>query len=129
MMHGPLSMQSEAERAIDVAKAHSPSAAFWRGDVRPVFRDGVLAPDLVPGVSFNLIDDSNCNDRRLVGQFRALTVTAAPEGYIAVVAVESTALPSNIPDVLLSQVIKSTMVHQHGVMGQVVPAGEGLLKE
>ena len=117
----PLSMQSEAERAIDVAKAHSPSATFWRGDVQ-----WLDSRDLSPGTNFNLVDDSNANDHILVGHFRALTMTAAPEGYMAIVAVESTAVSSQIPTVRMSQVIKSTLVHQHGVMGQIVPAGEGL---
>ena len=126
-MNDPLSMQSEAERAIDIEKAHSPSAIFWRGDMRLVFCNGVLGPDLSPGLNFNLVDDANSLCHEIVGQFRALTITRAPEGYLAIFAVESTALPSQIPDVLMSQVIKSKMVHQHGVMGQIVPAGEGLI--
>ena len=101
------SMQAEMDHAVEVEKKHLPSAVFWRGDVRLVFRDGVLAPDLIPGGNFNLVDDSDCNDHRLVGQFRVLTGTRAPEGYIAIFAVGSTALPSQIPDVLMSQVIKS----------------------
>ena len=56
-------------------------------------------------------------------------MTAAPEGYTAVVAVQSIAVASQIPTVRMSQVIKSRMVHQLGVMGQIVPAGEGLLYE
>ena len=106
-MDEPLPMQSEAERAIDVAKAHSPSAAFWRGDVRPQLRHGVYGPYLSPGQNFNLVDDSNYNHQKLCGQFRVLTITSAPEGYMAIVAVESTAVPSQIPNVFTSQVIKS----------------------
>ena len=102
-------MQSEAERAIDVAKAHSPSCSFWRGDVRSVNRLG-SAGVLSPGGNFNLVDDRNPLNPQIVGQFRVLTMTRAPEGYWAVFAVESTAVPSQIPDVLLSQVIKSEMV-------------------
>ena len=40
-----------------------------------------------------------------------LTLTAAPEGYVAVLTVLSTAVPIQLPTVLLSQTIKSTMAH------------------
>ena len=48
MSDKPQPMQVEAERAIDVAKAHSPSATFWRGDVR-----GLMDPEktFVPGAT------------------------------------------------------------------------------
>ena len=70
-----MSMQSEAERAIDVAKAHSPQASWWRGDVR--------MRKLFPGMVFNLVDDSNPNHHQTLGQFRAVTITAAPEGLLS----------------------------------------------
>ena len=109
-MSTPLSMQDEAERAISVAKAVDPSAAFWRGDVLEVENDG--RGRLSPGVNFNVVDDSNYNVHELFGQFRVLTMTAAPEGYMAIVAVQSTAVANQIPNVLMSKVIRSTMVHQ-----------------
>ena len=88
MSDKPQPMQVEAERAIDVAKAHSPSATFWRGDVR-----GLMDPEkpLCPGCNFNLADDSG-NVLEMIGQFRVLTMTSAPEGYMAIVAVESSAV-------------------------------------
>ena len=79
-----------------------------------------------PGRIFNLVDDSNPNDPKIVGQFRAVTMTAAPEGYTAVVAVQSTGVPSQVPTIVRSQVIKEHMHHGTGVMGQIAPAGEGL---
>ena len=91
-------MQAEHERAIDVAREHAPAASFWRGDVRTCL--------LWPGQNFNLVDDSEPNSPKTVGQFRAVTLTAAPEGYVAVLAVQSTAVPSQLPTVLLSHTIK-----------------------
>ena len=112
----PISMQSEADRAIDVAKLAFPAAAWWRGDVRS-------PQTLSPGAVFNLLDDRNPNYPRLVAQYRAVTITAAPEGYLAVVAVEAEANPNQIETVRESQVIKSTTIHNRGLMGQIVPAG------
>ena len=80
----------------------------------------------MPGVNFNLVDDSNPNAHELVGQFRALTLTAAPEGYVAVVAVQSSAVPCQIPAVRISKVIKHKTVHAAGTMGSM-PAGDGLV--
>ena len=78
---------------------------------------------LTPGCNFNLVDDSEPNFPQTLGQFRALTLTAAPEGYVAVLAVLSTAVRSQLPTVLLSQTIKSTMAHAAGTMG-AAPQGE-----
>ena len=112
-MNEPRSMQAEADHAVEVEKQCSPFAMFWRGDVRPVLRHGVHVPDLSPGRTFNLVDDSNWRCHGLLGQYRVLTMTRAPEGYVAVFAVESTAVPSQIPDVLMSQVIKSVQTKEH----------------
>ena len=117
-MAKPMPMRDEADRAIDVAKVHSPAASWWRGDVRE-------CDDLAPGRTFDLVDDSNPNHWEVVGQFRAVTLTAAPEGYVAVVAVQSSAVASQIPTVRTSQVIKHTMTHAPGTMG-AMPVGIGL---
>ena len=106
----PMSMQVESERVIDVEKVYSPSASFWRGDVRE--------STLGPGMNFNLVDDSNINSPDMIGQFRVLTMTRAPEGYTAIVAVASKAVLSQIPTILTSRVIKSTMVL--GLLGPTV---------
>ena len=116
----PFPMAKEHDRACDVLQDLNPTATWWRGDFRSSDRP------LVSGGVFNLVDDSNPNDHRLIGQFRAVTITAAPEGYIAVIAVQSVAVPSQVPTVVRSQVIKERMTHHAGVMGQIVPAGEGL---
>ena len=97
----PLSMRDEADRAIDVAKAYSPAASWWRGDIQEAG-----SAMLRVGRCFNLVDDSNPNHWETVGQFRAVTMTAAPEGYVAVVAVQSSAVASQIPTVRTSQLIK-----------------------
>ena len=81
-----------------MAREHAPAASFWRGDVRGCA--------LSPGCNFNLLDDSDPNFLQTLGQFRVLTLTAAPEGYVAVLAVQSTAVPSQLPTVLLSHTIK-----------------------
>ena len=117
-MMEPMSMRDEADRAIEVTKAHSPAASWWRGDVRE-------CKLLNPGGNFNLVDDSNPNAHVLVGQFRAVTLTAAPEGYVAVVAVQTSAVASQILTVRTSQLIKHVMMHAPGTMG-AMPAGEGL---
>ena len=114
----PMPMRDEADRAIDAAKAHSPAASWWRGDVRDC--------PLVPGGNFSVVDDiSNPNCPEMVGQFRAVTLTAAPEGYVAVVAVASSANAGVIPIVRTSRVIKHAIAHALGTMG-AMPAGEGL---
>ena len=77
------------------------------------------------GRCFNLVDDSNPNHWVTVGQFRAVTMTAAPEGYTAVVAVLSSAVASQIPTVRTSHVIKHVMAHAPGTMG-AMPAGDGI---
>ena len=120
-MMEPKSMRDEADRAIDVAKAYSPAASWWRGDV-------MECDYLTPGCNFNLVDDSEPNFPQTLGQWRAVTLTAAPEGYVAVVAVLSSAVASQIPTVRTSQVIKHVMAHAPGTMG-AMPAGDWLAGE
>ena len=93
-------MSEEHDRACDTNAAHAPTAAWWRGDVRS--SDGIV----FPGANFNLVDDSNPNDHKLIDQFRAVTMTAAPEGYTAIVAIASSAVASQIPTIRTSLVIK-----------------------
>ena len=115
------SMIQEHEHAIDVAKAHDKGAAFWRGDIRKVENGPLLS-----GCNFAVIDDSNPNNKTVIGVFRCLTSIAAPEGYKAVLGVQSEAVVNQIAHVCMSSVIKSTVVHNRGVMGEVVSAsGDG----
>ena len=96
------SIVEEHDKAMEIHKFYAPMAKFWRGDVR--LPSGAISP----GHSFNLVDDANPNRPKTLGQFRALSLVVASEGYIAIEAVESIAVPSQLPTVLMSHVIKST---------------------
>ena len=111
-MH-PLPISEEHNRACDINVAKAPTAIWWRGDVRS--SDGII----FPGANFNLIDDSNLNNQKLIGQFRVITMTAVPEGYIAIVAIASTAVASQIPTIRTSLVIKNKFSYPTGVKGKV----------
>ena len=102
----PLPMKREADRA-GAAFAINPHMASWRGDVREP--DGRT---LVAGGNFNLVDDIRHGPEVTLRQYRVLQLVAAPEGYIAVLAVESTAVASQLPSVRLSHVIKHSSVPQ-----------------
>ena len=111
----------EYREAYDLESARQPTAVLWRGDVREIDRG------IQPGGTFNLVDDSNPNPNwhESIGQFRALAMVAAPSGYMAVVAIQATAVPTQIPTIRTSRVIKQKFDYR-GLMSQIAPPGEGL---
>ena len=110
-MSEPIPMRVETDRAIESARAYAPAASFWRGDVQ----HGTGLPLI--GGHFDLVDDSDSFVHHSVGTFRVLTMTAAPEGYTAIVAVQSVAISNQIPTIRTSSVIKSAWAHAAGTMG------------
>ena len=101
----PLHMREERQRAFDTACISNPGAVIWRGDVRSTCRIAV-------GRVFNLVSDDNPNHTHLIGQFRAISLVAAPEGYTAVEAIfaSAEASPSGPTVYTPSMVIKSALL-------------------
>lgn len=119
----PRKFTSEIYAAVDAARKSGPSDHIWHGEIR--LQETHDRNRITCGSIFNLIDDSDPNDPKTLSQFRILGMVAAPEGYTNVIAVSTTAVPTQCPIIYSSYVIKSEWIYRPGVMNSM-PSGTGL---
>ena len=100
-------INEEINRSLYAYSKNEPEKEIVRMDVRIDHRDKGL---IGVGRSFNLVDDSDPNRLSVVAQYRPFAMAEAPEGFMAMLCIESPGVASVIPVINTSHVIKIGIV-------------------